>query len=221
MNHLQQRRAEEREQRREAIVDAAEQVFETTGFDASTMDEIARAARVSRALVYLYFKNKQEVSLAICQRALLLLRDKFIAASAAADNGHDQVAAIGRAYIQFANDHPLYFAAVSRFESHTPGDLEDDSSEYAVFQCGHTLHEITMQCLRNGIDDGSIRPDLDDLLAAALSLWASVHGMIQIAHTKEKYFERVGKSTERFFAYGIDFTMRALRPQRSTDGSCA
>jgi len=57
MNYVIERREEEKERRREEILDAAELVFSEKGFDAATMDQVARKARVSRALVYVYFKE--------------------------------------------------------------------------------------------------------------------------------------------------------------------
>src|SRR3546814_2104905 len=85
-----QRREDEKELRRAAIVDAAEVVFARTGFDAAKMDDVARKARVSRALVYLYFKNKIELQFAICLRALNLLREQLAAAAETPPRGDDK-----------------------------------------------------------------------------------------------------------------------------------
>ncbi|HEY9664016.1 MAG TPA: helix-turn-helix domain-containing protein, partial [Allocoleopsis sp.] len=77
MNYLTERREEEKERRRETILDAAEHVFALKGFDAATMDQVARKARVSRALVYVYFKDKTALQLGVCIRGLKILRQAF------------------------------------------------------------------------------------------------------------------------------------------------
>jgi AcrR family transcriptional regulator len=220
MSDLKQRRAEEKEQRREAIVDAAEQVFTTTGFEAATMEDVAKVARVSRALVYLYFKNKSELHFAICARALRLLRERFIAAAEQHARGYDQVVALGAAYIAFADEYPWYFLALSRFEAHAPEDVEDGSTEQSVLECGRAVHQVTVDCLVRGMRDGSVRADLDNPLLAAMSLWAFTHGLIQLARTKRHFFSQIGITTPQFAEYAIDFGMRGLRPQaaRSAEG---
>jgi len=58
MNYLAERRQEEKERRRAEILDAAEGVAASVGWDELTMDQVARRARLSRALLYVYFKDK-------------------------------------------------------------------------------------------------------------------------------------------------------------------
>jgi len=60
MNYIAERRLEEKERRRAEILDAAEAVTARFGWDAMTMDRVARKARLSRALVYVYFKDKTD-----------------------------------------------------------------------------------------------------------------------------------------------------------------
>lgn len=47
--------------RREAILDAAIEVFGNKGFPGSTVEEIARAAQITKGTVYLYFVSKEEI----------------------------------------------------------------------------------------------------------------------------------------------------------------
>jgi AcrR family transcriptional regulator len=47
------------EQRRAAILDAALEVFAERGYHASSIDDIARAAGISKALIYEHFASKQ------------------------------------------------------------------------------------------------------------------------------------------------------------------
>jgi AcrR family transcriptional regulator len=56
-----ERRRREREVRRESAIDAAMSIYEEEGYHAITMEKIAERAELSRAALYLYFKNKEEI----------------------------------------------------------------------------------------------------------------------------------------------------------------
>ena len=92
------RREKEKQERRESILDAAEQVFFSKGFDKCSMDEIARTAQLSRALLYVYFKDKAAIMRGIMLRSIECLRDRFARAISEAELGLDQVAKCGQAY---------------------------------------------------------------------------------------------------------------------------
>jgi len=59
MSYIAERRVEEKERRRGEILDAAEALYAKDGWDLVTVDQIARGARLSRALVYVYFKTRK------------------------------------------------------------------------------------------------------------------------------------------------------------------
>lgn len=52
---------EEANKTREEIIEAAAHLFETVGFEKTTMEEIARKAEVTRGAIYWHFKNKADV----------------------------------------------------------------------------------------------------------------------------------------------------------------
>ncbi|MGV6874260.1 TetR/AcrR family transcriptional regulator [Pseudochelatococcus sp. B33] len=54
-------RAETESRKRRDIIDGARRVFFDRGFDGSSMDEIARAAGVSKATIYAHFASKEEL----------------------------------------------------------------------------------------------------------------------------------------------------------------
>lgn len=211
MSHSRQRREDEKELRRVAIIDAAEAVFAHTGYEAAKMDDVARKARVSRALVYLYFKNKGELQLAICQRALLLLREQLAAAAELAQRGDHKIAALGNAYMRYAEQHPLYFATLSRYEAHRPETLAPGSTERAVMDAGAAVHEVTLAALRVGMRDGTIRRTRKPMLLA-MTLWSFTHGAIQVAQTKGALLEEAGLSSEELLQNAIELGLRGLRP---------
>jgi len=59
-----------RRESKERILSAAELVFSEKGFDGARVDEIARRAGVNKALIYYYFKGKDEI-LEVLVRKLL------------------------------------------------------------------------------------------------------------------------------------------------------
>lgn len=206
-----QRRDDEKEQRREALIDAAELVFAVAGFEIAKVEDVAREARVSRALVYLYFGNKDELLRAICLRGLRLVRERFVAAAATQPRGREQLMAIGQAYIGFASEFPLYFAAMSRFEAHSPDAKNLSASEQAIFAASAAIHQVTVAALRQGMRDGSIRRIQQPMLMA-MTLWGFIHGTIQIAQTKSPFLIEAGISVEAFLRNSMEHSLRGLEP---------
>ncbi len=60
------------EQRKSQIIQAAEEVFTKKGFDEARMDDIAEQTGLSKGALYLYFKSKDDVILAILDRMFRL-----------------------------------------------------------------------------------------------------------------------------------------------------
>lgn len=216
MSRSRARRDEEKEQRREAILDAAQVVFTSQGFEAAKMEDVAREARVSRALVYLYFKNKDDLYFGICVRALNLLRERFEAVRRRPGTGLDQIEGIGRAYMQFADELPCHFMALSRFEAHHPEDLAPGSAERAVLDAGKAVHAVTVAALQQGMRDGSIRDDLDKPLLVAMTLWGFTHGTIQLAKTKAHFFAEAGVPVSDLMDKATELALQSLKPRAVT-----
>lgn len=174
-----ERREREKEQRRTDIIDAAERVFFPEGWNAATMDDVAAEAELSKATLYLYFKSKEELYVAILIRGIKILHSMFVEAVQIDASGLQKVEAIGRAYVAFYQQYPNYFDAMVHFE--TTNFESGAGNEY--MQERESLKKETMglvaQAVQSGIDDGSIRPDTDAMKAAVI-LWAQTTGLLQI-----------------------------------------
>ena len=213
MNYIAERRLEEKEARRKQIVDAAEEVYADTGWDELTIDQVARRARLSRALVYVYFKDKFDLHCAICERSLLLLGDRFEQAAARHKRGRDQVEALGRSYVGFSQEMPHYFQALARFEAHSPTHVEGESNEAACMVAGERVHKIMVECITLGMQDGSIRADLGNPYLTAVTLWGFMHGIIQIAATKANMMAADGISTQQLIDHALRMSSLGLSPK--------
>jgi TetR/AcrR family transcriptional regulator len=210
MSYIAIRREEEKERRRAEILDAAEALYAKKGWDALTMDQVARSARLSRALVYVYFRDKDDLLFAIGERAVRLLLNRFEAAVAGTARGMDQVDAIGRAYMGYAHEFPHYFDFCTRFQSHST-DPDPGTNEGACQTASDQLIGTVVQAIETGIRDGSIRADIGDPLLFALTLWAFTHGIIQIAMVKGTDLARRGVAIQDFSNYAFQLLQGAAQ----------
>lgn len=58
---VEERRFQEREQRKQTIVDAALRVFSEKGIKDATIDDIAKAAELGKGTIYYYFSSKEAI----------------------------------------------------------------------------------------------------------------------------------------------------------------
>jgi len=214
MSYIATRREEEKERRRAEILDAAELLYAKKGWDALTVDQVARSARLSRALVYVYFRDKEDLLFAIGDRAMRLLRDRFRAAIAAPARGIDQVEAIGRAYLRYAQEFPHYFDFCSRFQSHSTA-ADPSSNEGGCLVAGDEVIGTVVRAIETGIADGSIRADIGDPLMFAMSLWAFTHGIIQLAMAKSSDLARRSIAVDDFSNYAFQLLRRMMQRKPS------
>jgi AcrR family transcriptional regulator len=183
---ISERKERERESRRSAIVKAAENVFFSKGLALATMDDVAEEAELSKGTLYLYFKSKNELYMAIAERGLGMLLELFHQARHPEQTGREQLRNIGEAYFEFARRYPDHYKANTYFEMH---DLESElvGSEVtkACQEIGNTLIQQTNRIIEKGIADGSINTTLDPTELTIL-LWSSMRGIIQLYHMRHR-----------------------------------
>jgi len=175
---LQERRELEKQARRGHILDAAERVFFDKGFHRASMDEIAKVACLSRALLYVYFKDKDAIMRGIMLRAMRAMEQRFNAALSQASNGREQLEAIGRAYYAFSREQSDYFDVLT--DLNTFPVCEDDAEQVQALR--HAQSRVTqslVQAIDNGVVDGSVnRARVNDALQTACFLQGALHGVI-------------------------------------------
>jgi AcrR family transcriptional regulator len=210
MSYIAERRLEEKEKRRAEILDAAEAVALDVGTDAMTMDQVARKARISRALLYVYFKDKPDLLFAVAERALGLLRERFLAAQFAHRSGLDQITAIGHAYVAFCREFPVYFDVLSKLQGHEAELKDTGSTLQGCLLAGNRVHDVLVQSINAGIADGSVRPDAGDARIVSFVLWAFTHGALEIAKRKAEVLPFMGVEPAALVDQGIEMARRSL-----------
>ena len=180
---LKTRREREKQARYDAILDAAELVFSEKGYERTSMDDIARTASLSRALLYVYFKDKAAIQRGIMLRAGQSLAAHFEAARNSADTGLGQIAAMGEAYYRFYQDEPDYFSALTQAST---AMSEADESQVEDMMCSKPdLMELMIGAIRLGLEDGTLnRERIADPAQTALYLRGALHGVISLCQSE-------------------------------------
>jgi len=62
---------------RDSIINAARYIFARFGYRQATMDAIARAARKGKSSIYYYFKNKEEIFLAVVEKEASAVKEEI------------------------------------------------------------------------------------------------------------------------------------------------
>jgi AcrR family transcriptional regulator len=210
MNDLADRRHEEKERRRAEILDATEAVAASEGWDDMTMDQVARRARLSRALLYVYFTDKTDLMFGVGERAMAILMRRFSEGAARHKCGIDQLDAIGRAYVAFSQEFPVYFGVLARCELRAPENPNPDSNEGGCARNGDALHTVMASALEIGMRDGSIRADAGQPTATAVVLWGFLHGVIQLSASKANLLGHRGVSIRQVLDQAMLMARRAV-----------
>lgn len=214
MSEIAQRRHEEKEHRRNEILNAAEKVAAEVGLDAMTMDQVARCARLSRALIYVYFRDKTDLLFGLATRPLALLRTRFLEAATRHGNGLDQAESIGRTYVTFAREFPLYFELLGRFEAREAGTGEPGGNFENCVAAGVRVQQVLVEALQRGITDGSVRPDVGAPTIVAFTLYAFVHGAVQVATTRAAVLPLHGVSPDALIEHALLMARRSIAAER-------
>jgi AcrR family transcriptional regulator len=177
-----QRRAREKRERREAILDAAERVFGEKGAHASTMEDVADTAAVSKGTVYLYFKSKDDLVVALTHRPLdaVLARFAQLTDDPSVD-GLTLLRSLLETHAEVLHAHAPHFRlAMSSMcgGSDAGGIGEPDPLATSLGDYRERIRSIRrtyIETLERGVRDGSMRPHLDPTEVAA-ALWAAMFG---------------------------------------------
>lgn len=100
---------------REDILDAAAQVFRLKGFHGASMQDIAKAVKLQKPSLYHHISSKQEILLALLNRALELLLERISAISTQSIPADKKLRQMIRAYLQILAEN-TDLSAVLLFE---------------------------------------------------------------------------------------------------------
>ena len=146
------RKKEPRSVHRENIVSAASSLFMEKGIAAVSMDDIAKAARYSKATLYVYFKNKEEIVGILVLNSMKKLYDYISSALIQHKNTKARYDFICRGLVQYHEEFPFYFKMVL-----DKINIDFESQDYLpeekeTYQIGEAINEKIKNFLLSGME---------------------------------------------------------------------
>ena len=204
------RKKEPRSVHRENIVSAASVLFMERGTAATSMDDIAKAAGYSKATLYVYFENKEEIVGILVLNSMKKLYDYISSALIQHETTKARYDFICRGLVQYQEEFPFYFKMVL-----DKINIDFESKEYLpeereTYQIGEEINEKIKNFLLSGMEKGDLRNDLD-IMPAIFNFWGMLSGIIQLAANKEEYIKKsMGLSKIKFLEYGFSLVYHSL-----------
>lgn len=205
------RKKEPQNVHRKNIATAAEKLFLQKGIDSTSMSEIAKEAGYSKATLYVYFKNKEELVGFLVLESMRKLYDYISQALEQREGTKERYLEICKAMQKYQEEYPFYFKMVLEtinIDFETTTFLPEEKETFLV---GEQINELMAAFLQNGIDAGEIRADIE-ILPTILSLWGMISGHVQLAVNKEAYIgQQMGKTPTEFMDYGFEMLYESIR----------
>lgn len=183
-----------RKQVKEAkIIDAAIGIIGEVGFRNAKMDDIAKAAGITKVTLYSYFQSKENLYLAVIYRTFQALTEVFYNTidQNKENTGLESTVNIFASFFDFCEQNYLnsetfldYFSMVRSLyrESDSPSMINTitDSIYFKKLQDLQNLPlKLTVKEIERGKRDGSIKPDIDPMLHT-IQGWTMVVGYIKL-----------------------------------------
>lgn len=189
--------------RRNQILDTAQELFAHYGFDKTSMSEIAEAASVSRTIVYRHFSGKDEMFAAVCSRVFEAFMDEVESATKTAGPIEQRIHAVlgtKRIFLQLAGSGRHGIDLLERGSSSYP-DLASQSVE--------RIESATARLLRDAARIGEIDLGGSTAKMAARIIYLAYDGAWKSALEQGADVQAFEKESKALLA----LLMRGLRPR--------
>jgi AcrR family transcriptional regulator len=163
-----ERKEKEKADLRRVILNAAREVFLEKGFEQTSIRNIAEKIEYSPTTIYLYFKDKDSIFLELHNEGFQLLGQNM-AVLLNVENPFERLKAMGLAYIQFAQEHQVYYDLM--FVQTSPMDCLDEKP----WEQGSDAFSILKITIQQCMDQGYLNFESAEI--GAYVVWSTMHGM--------------------------------------------
>lgn len=182
MSVIQMRKERERAAREELILDHAQRILLRDGFQNLNLDTLAEAVEYSKGTLYLHFKTKEDIALAVVTRATKERADFFERALRFEGRSRERMRAIGFACCHFAKVYPDYYNVEMMLKSHSFWEKADEARQHQYGmqggRCFRTVHRLVTEGLQSGdLPQDKLSPEQIVFSIASMAIGSHIMGL--------------------------------------------
>ena len=160
------KRSEEREQNIRRVIHTAQTLFIADSIAATPISRIAEAAGLTPTSLYRYFRNKDALVFAAWRDALATFFTDFMEQykreSAACTTGYEKFVVCMHIYFRIYDDQPEWYDYTREmFSAYSEKNTGSDVNNVFWKYYDKEIPVPALKALREGVADGSIRPDVN------------------------------------------------------------
>jgi len=178
---VKERRAREKSETRDKILDAARELFVTEGYEGVSMRRVAEKIEYSPTAIYVHFSDKQQLFHELCQQDYARLAEVF-QSSAMSSDPIERLKQIGNTYTEFGVRYPNHYKFM--FMTPHPPQEPDEKDREIMGNPEVDAYAFLKWAVQQAIDAGRFREEIQDAELISQTLWASVHGVIALQIAK-------------------------------------
>lgn len=201
------RKKREKEKRREEIIDSAAKLF-SKGYEYVTMEDIAKESELARSTLYLYFKNKEDIYIAVAIRGSKILSKMFKEYYQKGKTGIEKIRCLTLAFCTFYKEYPGYYHA--NWYSQMPWFNSKEFPEIEELKNIRTSSfKMVGKALLEGIEDGTVRSDADPV-KSTLIMTSSMQSVLDLTPAIEMHMKNNNLEHDELIEYAIDMMLHSF-----------
>ena len=205
-----ERKEREKQQRREEIIGAAEEVFFKRGFDEATMDDIAEKAELSKGTLYLYFKSKEDLHTEVAHKATAMLSEAMSGIGKMQGNAIEKLVSMGRATIQFSQRFPNHMKSIIFLEGFELQQVSFSATEFRDVIYKESPVVMVVKIIEQGVREKVIRSDIPPPVIAH-TLWMQMISVMRFVHTRSTMFQMLELSPAALYESHFEVVINGIR----------
>lgn len=195
-----ERKEREKHERRRAILNTAKELIREIPFEDITMEEIAKRLELSRATLYLYFRNKSEIFATLLTEGMEELEKGYRDATGHTRDAMDRMLKMAVVFFTFYQKNHAYFDLIVTKRSEMLKEVGPEVLE-SFNKAGTNVITPIAEAYRAGMDAGKFLPREPEKMAYLLRAVA-IGIAVGVREGKFKFPDDIGILQE-FVLHGV------------------
>jgi AcrR family transcriptional regulator len=204
------RKERERKVRENEIIQAAEKILKTKGYNDTSMDEIAKEAQFTKRTLYQYFQNKEDLYFTVVLNEYEKLFGYLKSGLENGDTGFMKIYLSCLEYYNFYLNYPdtlslINYIGYVKNKSQAVSKKRDDMLKFDNF-----IFKEVAKVIEEGKNDGSIKASLNSDMTAYSLIFMITGFFNQISVTGHTFTEHFKLEFEEFIMYSLNLLLKSI-----------